>query len=137
MSASEITPVDGDLAGEIERRAEALAEAHQKLMRDLVHMRRFHHLTQAEVAARMGVSQPVVSDFERYDSNPTLATLRRYALAVGAKLGEYVHDDCGDPAHVDPEFDRIIQGAAGTWFVGRRQPSQNWQPAVRASVGAP
>jgi transcriptional regulator with XRE-family HTH domain len=41
----------------------------------------------------MGVSQPTVAGFERYDANPTLSTLRRYALAIGARLETRVIDD--------------------------------------------
>lgn len=47
-------------------------------------------LTQAEVAARMGVSQPVLARIESSlgsrKHSPTLATLRRYAEACGKKL---------------------------------------------------
>jgi ribosome-binding protein aMBF1 (putative translation factor) len=47
-------------------------------------------LTQAEVAARMGVTQPVVARIEsslsKKDHSPSLHTLRRYASACGMKL---------------------------------------------------
>jgi ribosome-binding protein aMBF1 (putative translation factor) len=47
-------------------------------------------LTQAEVAARMGVSQPVVARIEaslgKKVHSPSLNTLRRYADACGMKL---------------------------------------------------
>ena len=47
-------------------------------------------LTQAEVATRMGVSQPVVARIESSlgtkDHSPSLNTLRRYADACGMKL---------------------------------------------------
>ena len=47
-------------------------------------------LTQAEVAIRMGVSQPVVARIEaslgKKDHSPSLNTLRRYADACGIKL---------------------------------------------------
>ena len=47
-------------------------------------------LTQAEVASRMGVSQPVVARIEsslgKKDHSPSLNTLRRYADAGGMKL---------------------------------------------------
>lgn len=78
----------------IEARADALVDSHQKLMRDLIALREKHSLSQEVVADRMGVSQPTVSSFERYDSNPTLSTLRRYALAVGARIENRVVDDC-------------------------------------------
>jgi DNA-binding XRE family transcriptional regulator len=47
-------------------------------------------LTQAEVASRMGVSQPVLARIEsslgKKDHSPSLHTLRRYAKACGMKL---------------------------------------------------
>jgi transcriptional regulator with XRE-family HTH domain len=78
----------------IEARADSLVSDHEDLLRKLVAHRKHHHLSQEVVAERMGVSQPTVAKFERYDSNPTLSTIRRYALAVGARLHTEVHDDC-------------------------------------------
>lgn len=47
-------------------------------------------LTQAEIAARMGVSQPVLARIESslgsHKHAPSLATLRRYAEACGQRL---------------------------------------------------
>ena len=47
-------------------------------------------LTQAQVASRMGVSQPVLARIEsslgKQDHSPSLHTLRRYAEACGMKL---------------------------------------------------
>jgi len=47
-------------------------------------------LTQAEVARRMGVSQPVLARIEsslgKQDHSPSLHTLRRYAEACGMEL---------------------------------------------------
>lgn len=64
----------------------------------LVDQRKDHkdRLTQAEVAERMGVSQSTVAELERYDSNPTLRTLQRYANAVEALISLKVSDDCGE-----------------------------------------
>ncbi|ACZ31929.1 transcriptional regulator, XRE family [Xylanimonas cellulosilytica DSM 15894] len=78
----------------LEARADSLVEAHEKLLDSLVRFRKKHGLTQADVAERMGVSQPTVAAFERYDANPTLSTIRRYALAVEVRLREEVVDDC-------------------------------------------
>ncbi len=56
----------------------------------LLHARTEAGLTQAEVASRMGVKQPVVARIEaslgRKDHSPSLNTLRRYANACGMKL---------------------------------------------------
>jgi ribosome-binding protein aMBF1 (putative translation factor) len=47
-------------------------------------------LTQAEIASRMGVSQPIVARIESslgsQSHSPSLNTLRRYAQACGMKL---------------------------------------------------
>ena len=48
-------------------------------------------LTQAQVASKMGVSQPVLARIEsslgnKQDHSPSLNTLRRYASACGMKL---------------------------------------------------
>lgn len=75
-----------------------LAEDHERLLEKLIALRREHHLTQAEVAGRMAVTQPAVAQFEQHDANPRLSTVRRYALAVGAVLATDVIDDTAMPA---------------------------------------
>lgn len=70
----------------IRSRAKSLTAAQRQLMDQLVDLREKHGLSQAEVARRMGVHQSSVARFEAYDSNPTFSTLRRYALAIEARL---------------------------------------------------
>lgn len=48
--------------------------------------RRRANLTQAELARRLGVSQPVVARFEREGANPRLRTLERVIAATGLSL---------------------------------------------------
>lgn len=43
-------------------------------------------LTQAELAQRLGCSQQAVARAERWESNPTVAFMRRWARAVRAEL---------------------------------------------------
>lgn len=74
-------------------RAEALVDEMTDFMVDLRALREKHRLHQGIVAERMGVSQSAVSQFESYDSNPTLSTIRRYAMAIGARLELRVIDD--------------------------------------------
>ena len=74
-------------------RARHLQRAQRAMMEELVDMREKHGLSQAELAQRMGVSQSAVAQFERYDANPTLATIQRYALAVDANLELKVTSD--------------------------------------------
>ena len=56
----------------------------------LLRARKEAGLTQADVATRMGVSQPVLARIESslgdHKHSPSLATLRRYADACGKKL---------------------------------------------------
>lgn len=56
----------------------------------LLHARKDAGLTQADVAERMGVTQPVLARIESSlgsrKHSPSLATLRRYADACGKKL---------------------------------------------------
>lgn len=52
----------------------------------LSHARRRAGLTQAELAARAGTSQPVISAYERERRDPTVSTLRRLLVAAGARL---------------------------------------------------
>jgi len=43
-------------------------------------------LTQAQLAKRVGVSQPVIAALEHSDSNPTIQTLEKVARALGGNL---------------------------------------------------
>lgn len=105
-------------------RARTLQRARRRMLEDLVGMRDAHRLTQGDVAARMGVSQSAVAQFERYDSNPTLATLQRYALAVEAILDIQVssdreprrpgHDETKMPAGAVREL-HLRQPAVAAW----------------------
>lgn len=115
----------------IDRRATALVQSHRVLMQKLVGMRAKHHLTQADVAERMGVSQPTVAAFERYDSNPTLSTIRRYALAVEACLEEDVVDDCASMRRLEA----IATDSPAPRFRPTR-PMPNLAPSVWATVPA-
>lgn len=50
-------------------------------------------LTHAEVAERMGSSVRFVENFERYDSNPTMRDIQRYANAVDSFIKLSVNPD--------------------------------------------
>jgi transcriptional regulator with XRE-family HTH domain len=74
----------------LEQRAEALVESQFQLIQSLIAARIQMGLSQETVGIRMGVSQPSVAAFESLDSNPTLSTIRRYALAVGVHIAHQV-----------------------------------------------
>jgi len=60
------------------------------LLDELLRARKRAGLTQAEVAARMGTKAPAVARLEASSGtkrhSPSIATLRRYAEAVGCRL---------------------------------------------------
>lgn len=66
--------------------AKELVSTQRSFIESLIALRSTSGMTQQDVANLMGVSQSAVSLFEHYDSNPTLASIRRYALAVNADL---------------------------------------------------
>ncbi|MGY3567974.1 helix-turn-helix domain-containing protein [Sinomonas sp. RB5] len=63
-----------------------LASADNDLRWALIEARRAANISQHELAEMLGVKQSTISNFERHDNDPRLSTLRRYALAVGAKV---------------------------------------------------
>ena len=84
-----------DRASRNQRRARALVEADRALLRSLVEVRRSRGLTQKQVAERLGISQASVASFERYDNDPKLSTVRRYAHAVEALVAHAIEADNG------------------------------------------
>lgn len=64
-------------------------------IRDLVRSRREAGLEQTDVAQIMGVTQQAVSKIERYDGDPKLSTIRRYANAIGVVVEHHVVPDDG------------------------------------------
>ncbi|HZN18082.1 MAG TPA: helix-turn-helix domain-containing protein [Micromonosporaceae bacterium] len=62
------------------------ARARQELLAELVEQRRVAGLSQADVAERMGTSQPAVARLESGGVDARLSTLERYAAAVGHRL---------------------------------------------------
>jgi transcriptional regulator with XRE-family HTH domain len=71
---------------DLSERAARLVDSHYRLLQDLIALRKKNKLSQELVGERMGITQPAVAAFEGHNSNPTLSTIRRYALAVGAGI---------------------------------------------------
>ncbi len=95
MSMTDVKRFSFDPDSPSQRRADALAFADEKLHSDLVAARIRAGLTQQTVAERLGVSQPTIAAFERYDNDPHLSTVRRYAHAVGVVISHSVREDDG------------------------------------------
>lgn len=108
----------------LDARAASLVESHARLLESLIAIRTKHQISQDVVASRMGVSQPTVAAFERYDANPTLASIRRYALAVGARINHDVQDDC--VAHSAESFDAVIRPSGFSWEKRSLLPFDEW-----------
>jgi transcriptional regulator with XRE-family HTH domain len=79
-------------------RARLLARYDRQLKSELIAQRRRAGMTQKQVAELLGVSQQAVTKLERYDSDPKLSSLRRYANAVGAIVEHRVVTDIGQSA---------------------------------------
>lgn len=96
-----------------------LAEMQEQLVNALIEMRTQKKLSQQDVADLIGRDQAVVSNFERLSSNPTLATIRRYALAVGARIHFEVTDAESAWGHATPGHTMSAQ------IVGGRSPEES------------
>lgn len=79
----------------VRSRAKVLAREHRQLRSELVRVRQENGLSQADVAAMLQISPQAVSKLERYDADPKLSTLARYANAVGALIEHKVTADRG------------------------------------------
>lgn len=98
-------------------RAKVLAREHRELKARLVRVRRKAGLSQEDVAERMSVSQQTVSKFERYDSDPKLSTLRRYANAVGALIEHQVEIDRGQSVQLAASRSAWAEGNSPNHFL--------------------
>jgi transcriptional regulator with XRE-family HTH domain len=66
-----------------------MSDAEKRLVSALATCRIMQRITQAELAARIGVSRSNIARFEGGYSSPTLRRVLRYADAVGAELKVY------------------------------------------------
>lgn len=102
------------------QRADFLVDSDMRMLDKLVQIRRERGLTQAQVGAIMGVSQPTVAEFEATGSNPRLSTIRRYAQAVEALVRHEVEPDRGQAA----SWSEIVIDTPATIRARRTVPSQ-------------
>lgn len=97
------TPAPSSLISDaqlVRARSKVLAREDREMKAKLVRLRRDSDLTQKQVADMIGISQQAIYKFERYDSDPKLSTLRRYANAVGALIEHNVVPDTGQSKHL-------------------------------------
>ena len=67
-----------------ERIAEKVEEMRRAIALNM--LREELNLSQAELAAAMGVKQPTIAKIEQADNDPRLSTLKRYVVALGGEL---------------------------------------------------
>ena len=76
----------GSQQSEMKEHAKEILREQREFRNSLVKIREKRNLSQQQVGEYLGLSQSAIAQFERYDSNPTLGTIRRYALAAGASI---------------------------------------------------
>lgn len=91
MKLNEIVGIT-DPENPLATRARLLVDNDNRLLDELVALRRQKRMTQAEIADIMGVSQGAVARIESGERDPHLSTLRRYAMAIGAVVEHEVVD---------------------------------------------
>ncbi|GAA1320524.1 helix-turn-helix domain-containing protein [Leucobacter albus] len=91
------------------QRAEFLAARDLQFRKQLVSWRIARGISQQELGERMGISQQAVNKFERYDSDPKLSSVRRYANALGLLIQYEIIDDNHQGAQA-PEDNSVARG---------------------------
>jgi transcriptional regulator with XRE-family HTH domain len=93
-SLSELLGIDPE--DPVAHLAADLVRGDMDLVARLIQLRHDRGLTQQQVADLLGISQAAVAGFERAGGDPHLSTIRRYAMAVRARVVHTVApvDDC-------------------------------------------
>lgn len=73
--------------------AEALADEDLDLLARLTEIRKSRGITQAEIAAAIGITQEAVSVFEKLGNDPRQSTIRRYARALGVMVRHHIDQE--------------------------------------------
>jgi transcriptional regulator with XRE-family HTH domain len=115
-----------DLSSASECRAVFLEESDARLIRDLVELRVRLGLSQKDLADRLEIAQSSIAAFERYDNDPKLSTIRRYAHALGALVSHSVEEDRGQlPNTRDWEADATLSFSMRV-SMKREIPGRGW-----------
>ena len=77
----------------------------------LIEMRKNRHLTQAELAEKLGMSRSIIAYYEASAKNPTLETLSRMAGFFSISISELIEDEHGKNGRPGPipVLDRQIE----------------------------
>lgn len=68
------------------RREYEIVDAEYTLIEEMIRARMNAHLSQSELAVKIGTTQSAIARLESGRVSPSLATLRRYAEATGRQL---------------------------------------------------
>lgn len=120
----------------VRARAKVLAREDRQMRSELVRIRRQNSLTQRDVADALGITPQAIQKLERYDADPKLSTLRRYANAVGALVEHRVTPDLGQSlalASASPWESVATPGAEATIW---RSYTDLGQPAMTPAVSS-
>lgn len=116
---------DIELLAMVRARAKVLAREDREMKASLIQLRRAANLSQQDIADRLGVSQQAINKIERYDSDPKLSTLRRYANAVGALITHEVFSDFGQS---------VWLASKSSWEVGGNFAQQLPQHSIEIGI---
>ncbi len=90
MKLSDMKPFEEVLAEDLQdsafRREWERTEIARAVALQVVQYRATHHLTQEELAAKLGVKQPAIARLEAGDHQPSVMTLRRLADRLGMEF---------------------------------------------------
>jgi len=90
MKLSDMTPfeevLEEDLQDTAFRREWERTEIARAVALQVVQYRATHHLTQEELAAKIGIKQPAIARLEAGDHQPSVMTLRRLADRLGMEF---------------------------------------------------
>ena len=111
---------------DLTERAARLVDGQFRLLQELIALRKKNKLSQELVGERMGITQPAVAAFEGHNSNPTLSTIRRYALAVGADIEYRVTDETALQSVVESGHQAIMD-----FLITQHEPA----PQIRFEYG--
>lgn len=125
----------------VRARARVLAREDRRLRAELVRVRRQNSLSQKNVAELLGVTPQAIQKLERYDADPKLSTLRRYANAVGALVEHRVTVDYGQSISLASSSRWESNSTPGTegqqWRFAAHTPAATPQPVHEAGWSAP
>lgn len=103
----------------LERQARIAVTSDTDLLFDLRALREKLGIPQSVVATRMGVPVTDVAKFERYDNNPKLSTIRRYAHAINAVVQHVIHEGTAGLDELDaqkPDSFGVLLARFSAWI---------------------